>query len=104
MVNNKPWAAGVQDVLTGSHVFVCAHGSRDMRCGVCGPALIEKFNDEIEVRGLKDQVSVTACSHVGGHKYAGNLIIYSPGPDGKIMGHWYALSYSHLVSYSYELT
>ena len=89
MVNNRPWAAGVQDVLTGSHVFVCAHGSRDMRCGVCGPALIEKFNNEIEVRGLKDQVSVMACSHVGGHKYAGNLIIYSPGPDGKIMGHWY---------------
>ena len=42
-------------MLTGSHVFVCAHGSRDMRCGVCGPALIEKFNNEIEVRGLKDQ-------------------------------------------------
>ncbi|KAK2419593.1 sucrase/ferredoxin family protein [Trifolium repens] len=24
------------------------------------------------------------CSHVGG-----NLITFSPGPDGKIMGHWY---------------
>jgi len=60
-----------------------------VRCGVCGPVLIEKLNEEIELRGLKDQISVTACSHVGGHKYAGNVIIYSPGPDEKIMGHWY---------------
>ncbi|XP_028772357.1 uncharacterized protein LOC114729515 [Neltuma alba] len=89
MVNGKPWSAGVQDEIAGSYVFVCAHASRDVRCGVCGPVLIEKFNEEIELRGLKDQVFVWACSHVGGHKYAGNVIICSPGSDGKIMGHWY---------------
>jgi hypothetical protein len=89
LVNGKPWASGVPEVLTGSHVFVCAHGSRDRRCGVCGPVLIEKLNEEIEFRGLKDQVFVNACSHIGGHKYAGNVIIYSPGQDEKIMGHWY---------------
>ncbi|KAK7293437.1 hypothetical protein RJT34_16302 [Clitoria ternatea] len=89
LVNGKPWTAGVPEVVTGSHVYVCAHGSRDVRCGVCGPVLIKKLNEEIELRGLKDQISVTACSHVGGHKYAGNVIIYSPRADGKIMGHWY---------------
>ena len=89
LVNGKPWASGVQEVLTGSHVFVCAHGSRDKRCGVCGPALIDKLNEEIESRGLKDQIFVSPCSHVGGHKYAGNLIIYSPDSEGKTMGHWY---------------
>ncbi|KAF7819517.1 altered inheritance of mitochondria protein 32 [Senna tora] len=89
MVNGKPWSEGVQGEITGSYVFVCAHGSRDVRCGVCGPVLIEKLNEEIEQRGLKDQVFVWASSHIGGHKYAGNLIIYSPGSDGKIMGHWY---------------
>ncbi|CAL0323240.1 unnamed protein product [Lupinus luteus] len=89
LVNGKPWAAGVPKVMTGSNVFVCAHGSRDVRCGVCGPELIKKLNEEIGLRGLKDQVSVMACSHVGGHKYAGNVIVYSPGPDGNIMGHWY---------------
>ncbi|GMP30229.1 hypothetical protein CsSME_00004990 [Camellia sinensis var. sinensis] len=62
---------------------------RDQRCGVCGPALIEKFNEEIELRGLKDQVFVSACSHVGGHKYAGNLIIFSTDQEGNIAGHWY---------------
>ncbi|WJX75762.1 hypothetical protein P8452_59261 [Trifolium repens] len=89
LVNGKLWAIGVPEVLTGSHVYVCAHGSRDVRCGTCGPVLIKSFNEEIELRGLKDQISVTACSHIGGHKYAGNVIIYSPGPDGKTIGHWY---------------
>lgn len=89
LVSGKPWASGVQEVLTGSHVFVCAHGSRDKRCGVCGPVLIEKLKEGIESRGLNDKVFVSACSHVGGHKYAGNLIIYSPNSEGKTMGHWY---------------
>ena len=88
LVNGKPWASGVQEVLTGSHIFVCAHNSRDRRCGVCGPALIEKFKEEIELRGLKDDVFVSACSHVGGHKYAGNLIIFSANTEGKVDGHW----------------
>ncbi|GAV68562.1 Suc_Fer-like domain-containing protein [Cephalotus follicularis] len=89
LVNSKPWGSGEQEVLIGSHVFVCAHGSRDKRCGVCGPALMEKLEEEIELRGLKDQVFVSPCSHIGGHKYAGNLIIYGPGSEGKVVGHWY---------------
>lgn len=88
LVNGKPWDSVAPEVLTGSHVFVCAHGSRDKRCGVCGPALIEKFKEEIELRGIKDEVFVSPCSHIGGHKYAGNLIIYSPDSEGKIAGHW----------------
>lgn len=87
LVNGKQWTSAVQK-LNGAYVFVCAHGSRDKRCGVCGPVLIEKLKEEIESRGLRDQVFVAACSHVGGHKYAGNLIVYSPDSEGKIMGHW----------------
>ncbi|XVF60221.1 hypothetical protein PTKIN_Ptkin08bG0027400 [Pterospermum kingtungense] len=89
LVNGKPWASGVQETFTGSYVFVCAHANRDKRCGVCGPVLIQKLKEEIELRGLKDQVFVSACSHVGGHKYAGNLIIFSPDSEGKVTGHWY---------------
>ncbi|MFQ6630831.1 hypothetical protein Gotur_009472 [Gossypium turneri] len=44
LVNGKPWASGVQETLTGSYIFVCAHGNRDKRCGVCGPALIQKLS------------------------------------------------------------
>lgn len=88
-MSGKAWGGGqVRDELRGSYIFVCAHGSRDVRCGVCGPVLIEKLNEEIDLRGLKSEISVLACSHVGGHKYAGNVIIFNPGPDGKIMGHW----------------
>ncbi|OAY25652.1 hypothetical protein MANES_17G111900v8 [Manihot esculenta] len=89
LVSGRPWASGLQEKLTGSYVFVCAHGSRDKRCGVCGPVLIEKLKEGIESRELRNQVFVSACSHVGGHKYAGNVIVYSPDLEGKIMGHWY---------------
>lgn len=88
LVNGKPWTSGVQEVLTGSHVFICAHNSRDRRCGVCGPALIEKFIEEIKLKELKNQVMVSACSHIGGHKYAGNLIIFSADSKGEVSGHW----------------
>lgn len=89
LVNGKPWASGVPETLTGAYVFVCAHTNRDKRCGVCGPALIEKFKEEIAARGLTEQVFVSATSHVGGHKYAGNLIIFGTNAEGKVIGDWY---------------
>ncbi|KAI9086244.1 hypothetical protein K1719_031698 [Acacia pycnantha] len=51
MVNHG--LAGVQDEIAGSHVFVCAHASHDVRCG---PVLVEKFNEEIGLRGPKTKV------------------------------------------------
>nr|GEY65875.1 altered inheritance of mitochondria protein 32-like [Tanacetum cinerariifolium] len=87
IVNRKLWSTGVQETMTGSHLFVCSHSSRDKRCGYCGQILIKKFKAEAGLRGLKN-VSVTAFSHVGGHKYARNLIIYSVR-DAKVSGHWY---------------
>ncbi|KAF3486632.1 hypothetical protein F2Q69_00055890 [Brassica cretica] len=89
LVNGKPWTSGVQEELSGSFVFVCAHGSRDKRCGVCGPALMEKFEQEIGSRGLSGKIFVKPCSHIGGHKYAGNLIVFSPDSAGNVSGHWY---------------
>ncbi|KEH24783.1 sucrase/ferredoxin family protein [Medicago truncatula] len=56
IVSCKPWDSGVQDVIAGSYNFVCAHGSRDVRCGVCGPVLIDKLNEEIQLKGFKDQM------------------------------------------------
>ncbi|CAN4081738.1 unnamed protein product [Withania somnifera] len=88
LVNDKPWTSGPQEPLTGSYVFVCSHNNRDRRCGVSGSILIEEFNKAIESKDLKNEVHVTACAHVGGHKYAGNLIIFSTDKEGKIAGHW----------------
>ncbi|KAI5075599.1 hypothetical protein GOP47_0009675 [Adiantum capillus-veneris] len=85
----EDWQQARVEQLDGYHIFVCAHGSRDMRCGVCGPALIQRFEKEIGFRGLDSTVHVRACSHVGGHKFAGNVLIYGKDSKGKFRGHWY---------------
>lgn len=69
--------------LEGTHVFVCTHGSRDDRCGRCGPAIVTALRDACRDAEIGD-VSVRATSHVGGHKFAGNVLIY---PDGVWYGH-----------------
>lgn len=106
-------ARDVGDVL----VLVCGHGGRDMRCGVMGPALRDEFEAQLPregVRVLRGEVDgdgdelcssssgtaarVGLISHMGGHKFAGNVIIYLPPtialPDGgkhPLAGHgiWY---------------
>jgi hypothetical protein len=88
LVKDIDWLPGSPEPMSGSYVFVCSHGSRDKRCGVCGPALIKRFKEEINGLGLDGQVSVSACSHVGGHKYAGNVIIFSSDAKGDVTGHW----------------
>ncbi|KAF8737558.1 hypothetical protein HU200_014105 [Digitaria exilis] len=89
LVKDTEWLPGSPEAISGSFVFVCAHGSRDKRCGVCGPALIERFKEEINGLGLDGQVAVSGCSHVGGHKYAGNVIIFRSDDKGEVTGHWY---------------
>ena len=55
LLDGKLWSSRVQEVPTGSHVFVCAHGGCAKSCGVCicGPILIEKVKEGIESCGLK---------------------------------------------------
>ncbi|KAI9115651.1 hypothetical protein K1719_013320 [Acacia pycnantha] len=89
LVKDGEWFPGTPEPLGGSHIFVCSHGSRDRRCGVCGPVLVNKFREETELRGLQGKVFVSPCSHIGGHKYAGNVIIFGSSINGEIMGHWY---------------
>ena len=87
-VNEKDWSVATPEKLEGSYIFVCAHTNRDMRCGICGPILIETFQKEISKQALEKSIFVKSCSHVGGHKYAGNVIIFSPDASGEISGHW----------------
>ncbi|KAM1466281.1 hypothetical protein ACFX2I_031499 [Malus domestica] len=89
LVNHKPWASGVPKPLTGPYVFICARMSQDEWNRYHARTLIDKFKQEAKLRGLTDHVYVTACFHIGGHKYAGNLDIYSPGSNGSITDHWY---------------
>lgn len=59
-------------------ILTCAHVKRDMRCGYCGSLLYDQFTQEIEKRGLK-KVFAGRVSHVGGHGFAGNVIVYPEG-------------------------
>lgn len=69
--------------LVGRWVFVCVHAARDERCGRCGPPLLDALRRACEAEGL-DDVTVRATSHVGGHKYAANVLVY---PDGVWYGY-----------------
>lgn len=71
-------------------VLICGHGGRDQRCGILGPLLQLEFEDQLRRSGFvvsmegKDppvegpRAHVGLISHIGGHKYAGNVIIYLP--------------------------
>ncbi|XP_050368531.1 uncharacterized protein LOC126786677 [Argentina anserina] len=89
LVKEGEWLPGTPETLRGLYVFVCSHGSRDRRCGVCGPPLISRFREEIELHGLQGKASVRSCSHIGGHKYAGNVIIFGSKINKEVTGHWY---------------
>ncbi|KAK7276978.1 hypothetical protein RIF29_18127 [Crotalaria pallida] len=89
LVKDGEWLPGTPEALKGSYVFVCSHGSRDRRCGVCGPVLVSRFKEEIELHCLQGKVFVSPCSHIGGHKYAGNVIIFGSSMNGEVTGHWY---------------
>ena len=83
-------AAGEALPVGTAHVFVCAHARRDKRCGVCGPALIDSLRAGAESRGKAAAVVVRACSHVGGHAYAGNVLVFAPrAGGGDIVGDWF---------------
>lgn len=68
--------------LDGLFFFVCVHGERDPRCGRCGPSILHALQDHLSRQSLTKRWHVYPCSHVGGHRYAGNLLVY-PG------GYWY---------------
>ncbi|PHU12910.1 hypothetical protein BC332_19840 [Capsicum chinense] len=89
LVKNGEWLPGNPEALTGWYIFVCCHGSRDRRCGVCGPAIVSRLQEEIVSNGLQGKVSVSPCSHIGGHKFAGNVIIFGRNANKEVSGHWY---------------
>ncbi|XWS51721.1 hypothetical protein CRYUN_Cryun11dG0007800 [Craigia yunnanensis] len=97
LLKDGEWLPGTPEKLEGSLVFVCSHGSRDRRCGVCGPPLVSRFKEEIVLYGLQGRVSISPCSHIGGHKYTGNVIIFGSNINGEVTGHWYGYVTPHDV-------
>ncbi|KAF5021508.1 hypothetical protein F66182_6451 [Fusarium sp. NRRL 66182] len=100
-----PGVQDVRDVL----VLICGHTGRDARCGIMAPVLQTEFEEKLKLEGFdvlhgpvqaslndtqriqgdagqgKTTARVGLISHIGGHKFAGNVIIYLP-PDMKMGG------------------
>ncbi|SCU86139.1 LAME_0D04676g1_1 [Lachancea meyersii CBS 8951] len=67
--------------------LVCGHHQRDARCGVIAPRLIQELDPLVDS-------DLAVISHIGGHKFAGNLILYKflgIGSDkvAKVDGLWF---------------
>lgn len=57
--------------------LVCTHMGRDKRCGRAGPQVVESLRKELANRDITTaDICVCGSSHIGGHKYAGTLIVY----------------------------
>lgn len=69
------------DTLNQSIILVCAHIQRDVRCGVIGQAILEEISNwkSNNQSKLSNSIQAYACSHIGNHAFAGNLIIYPNG-------------------------
>ncbi|KAH9832784.1 Altered inheritance of mitochondria protein 32 [Teratosphaeria destructans] len=83
-------ARPVNEVL----VLICGHGNRDERCGILGPLLEAEFEDKLRRQNISivsdalaigpDRATsslsarIGLISHIGGHKWAGNVIVYVP--------------------------
>jgi hypothetical protein len=77
-------------------ILVCGHGGRDERCGKMAPILRAEFEEKLRGRGISvltgspdspmtvkssldaPPARIASISHIGGHKFAGNVIIYIP--------------------------
>ena len=79
----------VMDIKHSPTVLICGHGGRDKRCGVMAPVLEAEFQRVLQSRGYTsasrdgtvdgpDHANIGLISHIGGHKYAGNIIVYIP--------------------------
>ncbi|QLQ82651.1 hypothetical protein HG537_0H04140 [Torulaspora globosa] len=63
-------------------IMVCGHYQRDDRCGLIGQDLIKVIKE----KGLGLNKNVALISHIGGHKYAGNVILYNNYPSKNELG------------------
>ena len=90
--NNQGLPEQTQTAIDNIVVLICGHGSRDTRCGILGPLLQAEFRRILPQCGF-DDAEVELVSHVGGHKFAGNVIVYVPPSFGRHelsgVGVWY---------------
>lgn len=60
-------------------VLICGHTIRDMRCGAIAPLIKQEFTRVLAKE--MPEVPVGFISHVGGHIFAGNVLIFKKNGD-----------------------
>ena len=95
---NRQHQNNIEVITDGRHItepviLICGHGGRDERCGGMGPLLEQEFKDQLESKSIDvtgsekekkepkrshtlRRARLGTVSHIGGHKYAGNVILY----------------------------
>lgn len=58
-----------------AYVLLCSHKTVDKRCAVTSKILKKEFDAQLRDKQIHD-VEVSFVSHVGGHKFAANALIY----------------------------
>ena len=75
-------------------ILLCSQGTRDVRCGESAPLLRREFQRHLQPLGLYRDlhdtrpggVGIYFISHVGGHKYSANVMIYRRGDADTLKG------------------
>mmetsp|Transcript_41809 Transcript_41809/g.82013 ORF Transcript_41809/g.82013 Transcript_41809/m.82013 type:complete len:334 (-) Transcript_41809:8-1009(-) len=102
----SPWDVGCTEVVSfqARCLLVCTHATRDSRCGKHGIPLLHKLQHLQRQRQLTSEhkaeqqpkstesksmasslqeeqpaIHVWPCSHIGGHEFAGNVVVYPRG-------------------------
>jgi len=66
----------LENLVEDNTIFICSHNKNDQRCGFCGPIIFKEFEKLLDGNNKNNLYHI---SHVGGHKYAANVIVYPPG-------------------------
>ncbi|KAF9319353.1 hypothetical protein BGZ91_004958 [Linnemannia elongata] len=80
--------------LPKSAIMICSHGKRDNRCAKTAPLLKKQFLQYLRQKDIygdaEGDVEIWLVSHIGGHKFAGNVIVHRSEPEEKTsMAIWY---------------
>lgn len=75
----------VEKDLNKAYILLCSHRTRDKKCGITAPLMKKEFESELKehdfYRDASDNreggVSVIFVNHVGGHKFAANVLVYN---------------------------
>ncbi|KAG0264460.1 hypothetical protein DFQ27_001197 [Actinomortierella ambigua] len=66
--------------LPRAAIMICSHKKRDKRCGITAAILKKEFKHILRNKNIygdcEDDVEIWLISHIGGHKFAGNVIVH----------------------------